>query len=342
MYSGACCLRCYRRAAYGADSIRAKLALDNPSDRARPDRPASASPPASCVPRAPVTGRHLRHGACGHGRGRARGRAGGPRGPGKGPGVSPAEGAQTSRQRGLLGASQRALSLPSECTLKVTHWDGLPGPLRGGTGKVREAGRGGEDRALAVTAACASAGSWPRTPRAWEPRPPPGGGDGRPFQSPCQASCAEHPARSVCEPVGRRAVPQRRQRGRREAPSRCGPRSQCRSVAEGGAALRAQRVPRGGQGHARRARGRRVGSRGGGARGCPAPPGRRSLLARSLPPSLAVPSPLLSLAGWGRPGSPSRCQRLWPGVRPGPPCRWGPAWTFSRAEGKAVGPRWPG
>lgn len=172
--------------------------------------------------------------------------------------------------------------------------------------------------------------------------PPPGGGDGRPFQSPCQASCAEHPARSVCEPVGRRAVPQRRQRGRREAPSRCGPRSQCRSVAEGGAALRAQRVPRGSQGHARRARGRRVGSRGGGARGCPAPPGRRSLLARSLPPSLAVPSPLLSLAGWGRPGSPSRCQRLWPGVRPGPPCRWGPAWTFSRAEGKAVGPRWPG
>lgn len=174
MYSGACCLRCYRRAAYGADSIRAKLALDNPSDRARPDRPASASPPASCVPRAPVTGHHLRHGACGHGRGRARGRAGGPRGPGKGPGVSPAEGAQTSRQRGLLGASQRALSLPSECTLKVTHWDGLPGPLRGGTGKVREARRGGEDRALAVTAACASARSWPRTPRAWEPRPPRG------------------------------------------------------------------------------------------------------------------------------------------------------------------------
>lgn len=50
----------------------------------------------------------------------------------------------------------------------------MPGPLRGGTGKVREAGRGGEDRALAVTAACASAGSWPRTPRAWEPRPPRG------------------------------------------------------------------------------------------------------------------------------------------------------------------------
>lgn len=112
MYSGACCLRCYRRAAYGADSIRAKLALDNPSDRARPDRPASASPPASCVPRAPVTGRHLRHGACGHGRGRA----GGPRGPGKGPGAPRAGGGAggLSGRRGSDKQAERAPGSESE------------------------------------------------------------------------------------------------------------------------------------------------------------------------------------------------------------------------------------
>lgn len=32
MYSVACCLRCYCRVTYGTDSIRMKLALDNPSD----------------------------------------------------------------------------------------------------------------------------------------------------------------------------------------------------------------------------------------------------------------------------------------------------------------------
>ena len=38
MYSVACCLRCYCRVTYGTDSIRMKLALDNPSDYMHPDR----------------------------------------------------------------------------------------------------------------------------------------------------------------------------------------------------------------------------------------------------------------------------------------------------------------
>lgn len=38
MYSVACCLQCYCRVTYGTDSIRMKLALDNPSDYMNPDR----------------------------------------------------------------------------------------------------------------------------------------------------------------------------------------------------------------------------------------------------------------------------------------------------------------
>lgn len=38
MYSVACCLQCYCRVTYGTDSIRMKLALDNPSDYTNPDR----------------------------------------------------------------------------------------------------------------------------------------------------------------------------------------------------------------------------------------------------------------------------------------------------------------
>lgn len=38
MYSVACCLQRYCRVTYGTDSIRMKLALDNPSDYMNPDR----------------------------------------------------------------------------------------------------------------------------------------------------------------------------------------------------------------------------------------------------------------------------------------------------------------
>lgn len=41
MYSVACCLRCYCRVTYGSDSIRMKLALDNPSDYMHPSPLAS-------------------------------------------------------------------------------------------------------------------------------------------------------------------------------------------------------------------------------------------------------------------------------------------------------------
>lgn len=152
MYSVACCLRCYRRVTYGADSIRMKLALDNPSDYARPDRPASASPPASCSPASAVRGFPLRAiisaTACaGVGRGRGRGSLRAGEGAGEGAGGLSAEGAQTGRQRGLLRGSQRTLNLPLEFTFKMTHLDGLPGPRRGDARKVsRGAGRCDEDR----------------------------------------------------------------------------------------------------------------------------------------------------------------------------------------------------
>lgn len=51
MYSVACCLQCYCRVTYGTDSIRMKLALDNPSDYMRPGRGLLGLPSA---PRSPV------------------------------------------------------------------------------------------------------------------------------------------------------------------------------------------------------------------------------------------------------------------------------------------------
>lgn len=60
MYSVACCLRCYCRVTYGSDSIRMKLALDNPSDYTQPSPRLSLPPrcrsPATGTPRvAPAT-----------------------------------------------------------------------------------------------------------------------------------------------------------------------------------------------------------------------------------------------------------------------------------------------
>lgn len=53
MYSVACCLRCYCRVTYGTDSIRMRLALDNPSDYMHPDRLLLGLP--SVHPLAPVS-----------------------------------------------------------------------------------------------------------------------------------------------------------------------------------------------------------------------------------------------------------------------------------------------
>lgn len=53
MYSVACCLRCYCWVTYGTDSIRMRLALDNPSDYMHPDRLLLGLP--SVHPLAPVS-----------------------------------------------------------------------------------------------------------------------------------------------------------------------------------------------------------------------------------------------------------------------------------------------
>lgn len=53
MYSVACCLWCYCRVTYGTDSIRMKLALDNPSDYMHPDRLLLGLP--SVLSRSPVS-----------------------------------------------------------------------------------------------------------------------------------------------------------------------------------------------------------------------------------------------------------------------------------------------
>lgn len=72
MYSVACCLRCYCRVTYGTDSIRMKLALDNPSDYMHPDRlllglPSVLSLSSVWRPQIFIIGYHLCHIGCGMG-----------------------------------------------------------------------------------------------------------------------------------------------------------------------------------------------------------------------------------------------------------------------------------
>lgn len=64
MYSVACCLQCYCRVTYGTDSIRMKLALDNPSDYMHPDRLLLGLPSVHllsgvCRPQVFIIGYHL-------------------------------------------------------------------------------------------------------------------------------------------------------------------------------------------------------------------------------------------------------------------------------------------
>ena len=100
MYSVACCLQCYCRVTYGTDSIRMKLALDNPSDYMHSDRLLLGLPsvlPLSSVCRQQVCiiRYHLHHIGCWPGVWKGRGAV-----------VSGKEGIldrQTDRIKGLVG-----------------------------------------------------------------------------------------------------------------------------------------------------------------------------------------------------------------------------------------------